>query len=118
MSNALAIATVTEALVQTLQGALTGINLGASPHVTNFRPDQENALPTVGVNVFLYQVAPNPSLRNADLPTRAADGTLLQAPAGGDRPPLPADFLRRRCELSSSSACWARSCASCTPIRR
>jgi hypothetical protein len=80
MSNALAIATVTEALVQTLQGALTGINLGASPHVSNLRPDQENALPAVGVNVFLYQVAPNPSLRNSDLPTRAADGTLLNRP--------------------------------------
>lgn len=80
MSNALAIATVTEALVQTLQGVLTGINLGASPHVTNTRPDQQNGLPNVGINVFLYQVTPNPSLRNADLPTRAADGTLLQRP--------------------------------------
>jgi hypothetical protein len=80
MSNALAIATVTEALVQTLQGALTGINLGASPHVSNLRPDQQSALPSVGVNVFLYQVTPNSSLRNSDLPTRAPDGTLLNRP--------------------------------------
>lgn len=80
MSNALAIAAVTEALVQTLQGALTGINLGSSPHVSNTRPDQANGLPEVGVNVFLYQIAPNPSLRNIDLPTRAADGTLLRRP--------------------------------------
>jgi hypothetical protein len=80
MSNALAIAAVTEALVQTLQGALTGINLGSSPHVTNTRPDQETALPTVGVNVFLYQIAPNPYSRNADLPTRNAAGAALQRP--------------------------------------
>jgi hypothetical protein len=80
MSNALAIATVTETLVQVLQGTLTGINLGSSPLVTNFRPDQQTALPTLGVNVFLYQIAPNPSLRNADLPTRKSDGSLLQRP--------------------------------------
>ena len=30
--------------------------------------------------MFLYQVTPNPSLRNSDLPTRAADGTLLKRP--------------------------------------
>jgi len=80
MSNALAIATVTETLVQVLQGALTGINLGSSPHVTNTRPDQQTGLPPVGVNVFLYQIAPNPYLRNIDLPTRKADGSLLQRP--------------------------------------
>src|SRR5215469_7141075 len=80
MSNALAIATVTETLVQVLQGALTGINLGSSPHVTNTRPDQQAGLPTVGVNVFLYQIAPNPYLRNTDLPTRKPDGSLLQRP--------------------------------------
>lgn len=80
MSNALSIATVTEALVQKLQGALTGINLGASPQVTNTRPDQTGALPQVGVNVFLYQVTTNSSLRNSDLPTRAADGTFLKRP--------------------------------------
>ena len=80
MSNALAIATVTETLVQVLQGALTGINLGSSPHVTNTRPDQQAGLPPVGVNVFLYQIAPNPYLRNTDLPTRNPDGSLLQRP--------------------------------------
>ncbi|MDQ6867042.1 MAG: DUF4255 domain-containing protein [Pseudomonadota bacterium] len=80
MSNALAIAAVTETLVQVLQGSLTGINLGANPLVTNLRPDQQTALPTVGVNVFLYQIAPNPYLRNADLPTRKSDGSLLQRP--------------------------------------
>jgi hypothetical protein len=80
MSNALAIAAVTETLVQVLQGALTGINLGSSPEVTNFRPDQQTKLPAVGVNVFLYQIAPNPYLRNADLPTRRSDGSLLQRP--------------------------------------
>jgi hypothetical protein len=80
MSNALAIAAVTEALVQTLQEALTGINLGSTPQVTNTRPDQVAQLPQVGVNVFLYQIVPNPYLRNADVPTRNPDGPLLQRP--------------------------------------
>jgi hypothetical protein len=80
MSNALAIAAVTEALVQTLQGALSGINLGSTPLVTNTRPDQLAQLPQVGVNVFLYQIVPNPYLRNADVPTRNPDGSLSQRP--------------------------------------
>lgn len=80
MSNALAIAAVTETLAQVLQGALTGINMASSPVVRHTRPDQKDGLPPVGVNVFLYQIAPNPNLRNADLPTRKADGSLLQRP--------------------------------------
>lgn len=80
MSNALAIAAVTEALVQTLQAALTGINLGSTPSVTNTRPDQQAQLPEVGVNIFLYQIAPNPYRRNTDVPTRSAAGTLVQRP--------------------------------------
>ena len=60
MSNALAIATVTETLVQVLQGALTGINLGSSPHVTNTRPDQQAGLPPVGVNVLPEDVVVPP----------------------------------------------------------
>src|SRR5262249_15649444 len=33
-----------------------------------------------GVNIFLYQVTPNAAFRNADLPTRRADGTLVRRP--------------------------------------
>jgi hypothetical protein len=79
MSNALAIAAVTETLVQVLGASLDGSQV-AGAHVTALRPDAPSGLPPVGVNVFLYQVSPNPYLRNADLPTRAADGSLLRRP--------------------------------------
>jgi hypothetical protein len=77
MSNALAIAAVTQTLVTLLQNNIGGADIGAD--VSNLSPDQ-SGLPAVGVNVFLYQVTPNAALRNADLPTRAADGTILQKP--------------------------------------
>ncbi|HUB14146.1 MAG TPA: DUF4255 domain-containing protein [Acetobacteraceae bacterium] len=79
MSNALAIATVTQTLQNVLTEALVYANVSGA-HVTAVRPDDPAHLPTTGVNIFLYQVAPNPALRNNDLPTRAADGTLLQRP--------------------------------------
>lgn len=79
MSNALAIATVTQTLRNILHDAI-GISNVAGAQVTFARPDDPPNLPTTGVNVFLYQVAPNTALRNADLPTRTADGTLLQRP--------------------------------------
>ncbi len=77
MSNFLAIATVTAALQQLLQTpvhtAVSGANVGFS------RPDSSGS-GGPGVNVYLYQVTPNAAYRNADLPTRRADGTLLQKP--------------------------------------
>lgn len=79
MSNALAIATVTQTLQNVLTDALKYANVPGA-HVTAVRPDDQAHLPQTGVNIFLYQVAPNTALRNADLPTRAADGTLLQQP--------------------------------------
>ena len=79
MSNALAIATVTQTLRNVLNDAISIANVsGAS--VTFVRPDDQAHLPSPGVNAFLYQVAPNVALRNSDLPTRAPDGTLLQRP--------------------------------------
>jgi hypothetical protein len=79
MSNALAIATVTETLLQVLSGGLDGAHVSGA-RVTALRPDVTSGLPDPGVNIFLYQVSPNPSWRNADLPTRTADGTLLRRP--------------------------------------
>src|ERR1700683_4218369 len=76
MSNALAIGTVTETLLQQLSSSLEGAQV-AGALVTSLRPD---ASPSPGINIFLYQVAPNTAWRNADAPTRAADGTLLRRP--------------------------------------
>ena len=78
MSNALAIATVTEAL----RGFLAANLL---PEI-NFAVDVTARKPFVDpptdptISVFCYQVTPNPAQRNQDAPTRTADGTLLTRP--------------------------------------
>ena len=79
MSNYLAIATVTAALSRVLQAVIGADVPGAL--VTTVRPDGSNSgVPDTGVNVFLYQVTPNPHWHNNDLPTRRPDGTLVQRP--------------------------------------
>src|SRR5215211_5578478 len=75
MSNYLAVATVTATLRRTLAAAV-GSDVSAVD-VTTLRPDDA---PVRGVNVYLYQVAPNGAWRNADLPTRRDDGRLVQRP--------------------------------------
>lgn len=79
MSNALAIAAVTEALVALLTKHLDAARV-INASVSNITPDQPGKPANPGVNVFLYQVTPNTARRNIDLPTRAADGTLLRKP--------------------------------------
>ncbi len=76
MSNTLAIATVTEALRGTLAAAVTSVNMAEA---TIVRPDQAQTTPPC-VNIYLYHVAPNAALRNADLPTRDSRGGLVQRP--------------------------------------
>jgi hypothetical protein len=79
MSNSLAIAAVTAALQQVLQqpvkDAINSATVGFS------RPDgaaagQQSPL----VNIYLYQATPNAAFRNADLPTRRDDSTLVRRP--------------------------------------
>jgi hypothetical protein len=49
--------------------------------VRNLRPDAlEQPNPPPQVNVYLYQVTPNAAWRNADLPTRRDNGSLVQRP--------------------------------------
>ena len=82
MSNALAIATVTQTLMNRVMAALGG-SLVNGAQVTSLRPDDatlQMSESSPRVNVFLYQVTPNIAFRNADLPTRRADGTLIQRP--------------------------------------
>lgn len=79
MSNALAIANVTQALALLIENNL-GPEMDIAVKVETRKPPAEApADPTI--NVFLYQVTPNPSMRHTDLPTRASDGTLLKRPA-------------------------------------
>jgi hypothetical protein len=78
MSNALAIATVSEALRGFLAANLLP-EITFAVDVTARKPFTEPPTdPTI--SVFCYQVTPNPAQRNRDAPTRSADGTLLTRP--------------------------------------
>jgi hypothetical protein len=77
MSNYRAIATVTAVLQNTLQAAVGSIS---NATVTMDPLDTPTRNATAQVNLFLYSVAPNPALRNADLPTRRSDGGLATRP--------------------------------------
>lgn len=78
MSNHLAIATVTATLGSLLARA-TGVVSGAE--VSTLRPGTLGPnMPDVGINLYLYEAASNPSWRNNDLPTRDSGGHLAQRP--------------------------------------
>lgn len=83
MSNYLAIATVTATVQSLIQTAIQQDMSGAT--VTTVRPDSGGAVPDKGVNIYMYQVSPNPAWRNADLRNRRPKGDLgKQAQAGLD----------------------------------
>lgn len=77
MSNALAIATVTSALAQIVRTAVQSVLPGAD--VLTERPDSTSP-GQPRVRLFLYQVSPNGTLRNNDLPSRGANGNLVKRP--------------------------------------
>ena len=83
MSNYLAVATVTATLQRELQSAI-GVDVPGAT-ATTVRPDAPgHGVPEVGVNIFLYEVAPNAAVRNRDLPARSGNGqTAVQRPALG-----------------------------------
>lgn len=79
MSNALALAHVTQALALLIEANLPP-DIDIAVKVEPRRPPVDPPLePTI--TVFLYQITPNTSQRNNDLPTRAPDGTLARRPA-------------------------------------
>lgn len=79
MSNHLAMATVTATLQRLLQASVEVDVDGGT--VTTLRPDgSSEGLPSIGVNLYLYQVTPNAQWRNTDLPTRSPSGRLVQKP--------------------------------------
>lgn len=79
MSNALALAHVTQALALLIESNL-GPEIDMAVKVEPRKPPADPpSEPTI--SVFLYQVTPNTSQRNNDLPTRATDGTLVKRPA-------------------------------------
>ena len=88
MSNALAIASVTRVLQDLLNNGLvdhdvTGA-IGGNVTVTALPPDRILGQPGTPensqLNLFLHQVTPNLGWRAADLPTRDANGALVNNP--------------------------------------
>lgn len=80
MANYLGIATVTATLQQLLADAIQQIpHLSNVPQVRTGRP-QQPAPSFVGINLYLYRVAPNPFQRSADLPSRNGNGAFIQPP--------------------------------------
>jgi hypothetical protein len=84
VSNHLAVATVTATLKRTLDEALAAGSPGSVPNASasTIRPEDAsngNGSKT-GINIYLYQVVPNASLRNDELPTRRSDGSLARRP--------------------------------------
>jgi hypothetical protein len=77
MSNALAVATVTQALSTLVERAAKKEVPGAQVVLT--RPEAPGA-GGARIHLFLYQVLPDASQRNNDLPSRSSDGTLRQRP--------------------------------------
>jgi hypothetical protein len=84
MSNALAIAAVTAVLRDLLDDGLINANisgtLGVTITVTVLPPDlviSDSETQPEGLNLFLYQVTPNPGWRNVGLPTRDAQGDRI-----------------------------------------
>jgi hypothetical protein len=69
MSNSFAIAAVTEAIGYLLD--YNGVAVSARP------PDAQNSTDS-RVNIFLYQVTPNPGYRELDAPARASGGELVR----------------------------------------
>lgn len=86
MSNALALGAVTAVLKDLLDNALidhsVAAAIGATVTVSALPPDRIDTGDNedARLNLFLYQVAPNAALRNADLPTRNGRGRLVERP--------------------------------------
>ena len=88
MSNVLAVAAVTSTIRYLLERALGGSQPGpvGGARVTTSRPDSLSraddggADVARGLNVYLYNVAPNHAWNLTDLPTRRSDGTLSHRP--------------------------------------
>ena len=82
MSNYQAIATVTATLVRLLQSSIQLDLPGAK--VTTARPHAtDGKTPETGMNVYLYQVTPNPAWRNYDLRNRRPKGELIKHSQAG-----------------------------------
>jgi hypothetical protein len=74
------IATVTKTLESVLQAAASAAVPGANVRTARPEAPANGGVPPPGIDLYLYQVTPNGAFRGDDLPTRRADGTLVQRP--------------------------------------
>lgn len=81
MSDHRAIAAVTATIKYLLQEWLVHDIDSTAVSVTPTRPDTSTSSTTPTLSLFLYHVSPNPFTRNADLPTRRADGSMASRPS-------------------------------------
>ncbi len=80
MSNYLSIAVTTAVFSQKILNALNKVQfLSAAPQVIHRRPEKDDGQ-MIGVNLYLYDIEFNHTMRNNDLATRRADGTLIKQP--------------------------------------
>jgi hypothetical protein len=91
MSTALAIAATTSVIRGVLQAGISSANLGGllgDITVSALPPDRitTGSSETSQLNLFMYQVSPNPGWRNVDLASRRQNGDRLSSP------PLPLDL--------------------------
>lgn len=85
MSNALAIAAVTSTVRYVLERALSAPHPGpvGGAMVTTLRPDRlsdTSLVTTPGINLYVYDVRPNPAWNLTDLPTRDQVGAFARRP--------------------------------------
>jgi hypothetical protein len=79
MSDYRAIAAATRTLQNMLQPAVNAAVPGAT--VRTQRPERTPNVTSSGeVSIYLYQISPNPAFRNAELPVRRSDGSLIRRP--------------------------------------
>lgn len=79
MSNRLAVAAVSEVLRSLVDTAAKTVVSGADA-ITGRPETVDPGEGIAAVGVFLYQVTPNPSWRNQELPTRRTDGSMSRRP--------------------------------------
>lgn len=80
MSNYLAIAIITAALRDILQDAALAAVPGADVVLKRPATVNTDGQDKAAINVFLYQVSPDPMMSNIDLPTRNRQGSLTRRP--------------------------------------
>ena len=83
MSNYLAIATVTEAIrllaeQSAIDAAISGAEAAVVRPSVEMTANHPSGYPHVYVGLYLYQVSPNAQWRNARIPTRRSDGSMVQ----------------------------------------